>query len=146
MDVKSAKRLFQILPDFASLTKFVVPEVPEMTDWGIVTEALTTSKTLETVKCVLLVERGEGWFRAFDAGLCADTVLSCFDLTICGPTALQAFENLLLNKSLSSVSVIVDGDMSYSLAVTLSRALQAKLLSRSWSCVLMESCVSVVLI
>ena len=58
-----------------------------MTDWGIVTEALTTSKTLETVKCVLLVERGEGWFRAFDAGLCADTALSCFDLTICGPTA-----------------------------------------------------------
>ena len=38
-------------------------------------------------------------------------------------TALQALENLLLNKSLSSVSVIVDGDMSYSLALTLSRAL-----------------------
>ena len=126
LDVKSANKLFQILPDFASLTKLVLPEVPEMTDWGIAAKALTTSKTLEKVECILLGERGEGWFRAFDAGLCADTALSSVDLTICGPmseTALQALENLLLNKSLSSLSVTVDGDMSYSLAVTLSRAL-----------------------
>ena len=71
-------------------------------------------------------ERGDGWARALDAGLCADTPLSSVDLTICGPmseTGLQALENLLLNKSLSSVSVIVEGDMSHSLAVTLSRAL-----------------------
>ncbi|XP_044170000.1 uncharacterized protein LOC122954052 [Acropora millepora] len=38
-------------------------------------------------------------------------------------TGLQAFENRLLNKSLSSVSVSVEGDMPDSLAVTLSRAL-----------------------
>ena len=97
-----------------------------MTDWGIVIKALTTSRTLETVECILLGERGEGWARALDAGLCADTPLSSVDLTICGPmseTALQALENLLSNKSLSSVSVIVKGDMSHSLAVTLSRAL-----------------------
>ena len=126
LDVKSANKLFQILPDFASLTKLALPEVPEMTDWGIAAKALTTSKTLEKVECILLGERGEGWFRAFDAGLCADTALSSVDLTIRGPmreTALQALENLLLNKSLSSLSVTVDGDMSYSLAVTLSRAL-----------------------
>ena len=126
VDVESAHKLFQILPDFASLTELVLPEVPEMTDWGIAAKALTTSKTLEKVECILLGERGEGWFRAFDAGLCADTALSSVDLTMSGPmseTALQALENLLLNKSLSSVSVTVDGDMSYSLAVTLSRAL-----------------------
>ena len=126
LDVESANELFQILPDFASLTKLVLPEVPAMTDWGIAAKALTTSKTLEKVECILLGERGEGWFRAFDAGLCADTALSSVDLTICGPmseTALQVLENLLLNKSLSSLSVTVDGDMSYSLAVTLSRAL-----------------------
>ena len=38
-------------------------------------------------------------------------------------TGLQAFENRVLNKSLSSVSVSVEGDMPDSLAVTLSRAL-----------------------
>ena len=118
--------LFQILPDLASLTKLSVPEVPEMTDWRIVAEALTTSKTLETVGCFLLGERGEGWARALDAGLCADTPLSSVNLTICGPmseTALQALENLLLNKSLSFVSITVEGDMPDSLAITLARAL-----------------------
>ena len=97
-----------------------------MIDWRIVAEALATSKTLETVECNLLGERGEVWARALDAGLCADTRLSSVHLKICGPmseAALQALEDLLLNKSLSSVSVIVEGDMSYSLAVSLSRAL-----------------------
>ena len=75
---------------------------------------------------ILIGERGDGWARALDAGLCADTPLSSVDLTISGQmseTALQALENLLLNKSLSSVSLIVEGDMSYSFAVILSRAL-----------------------
>ena len=126
MDVKFAHELFQSLPSFASLRVLALPDVPEMTDWGIVADALTTSKTLETMRCTLLGERGEGWARALDAGLCADTPLSSVYLTLCGPmseTALQAFENLLLNKSLSSVIVIVEGDMSHFLAVTLSRAL-----------------------
>ena len=126
LPVESARELFQVLPDFASLTKLALPGVPEMTDWGIVAEALTTSKTLETVGCVLLGERAEGWARALDAGLCADTPLSSVNLTICGPmseTSLQALENILLNKSLSSVSIIVEGDMPDSLAVTLERCL-----------------------
>ena len=134
MDVESAHELFQILPDFAYLTKLVLPDVPEMTDWGIVADALTTSETLETVGCTLLGERGEVWAKALEAGLCADTPLSSVDLTICGPmseTALQALENLLLNKSLSSVSVIVEGDMSHSLAVTLERCLRGQIAARS---------------
>ena len=126
MDVELALEFFEVLPDFASLTRLVLPYLPEMTDWGIVAKALTTSKTLERVGCTLLGERGDGLIRALDAGLCADTPLSSVDLTICGPvseTVLQALEKLLLSKSLSSVSVIVRGDMSHSLAVTLSRAL-----------------------
>ena len=126
MHVEFVHELFQSLPNFASLTELALPELPEMTDWGIVAEALTTSKTLETVRCFLLGERGEGWAKALDAGLCADTPLSSVGLRICGPmseTALQALENLLLSKSLSFVSVTVKGDMSHSLAVTLSRAL-----------------------
>ena len=125
LDAESAHEFFQSLPDFTSLTKLRLTDVPNMPDWGIITEALATSKTLETVECILLRETGEGWLRALDAGLCADTPLSSVNLTICGPmskTALQALDNLLLNKSLSSVSVVVEGDMSQSLALTLSRA------------------------
>ena len=137
MDVEFAHELFQSLPYFASLTELALPDVAEMTDWGIVVDALTTSKTVETVGCSLLGERGEGWASALDAGLCADTPLSSVDLTIGGPmseTALQALENLLLNKSLSSVSLIVEGDMSHSLAVTLERCLTGQLAAKSLEC------------
>ena len=126
MAVELALEFFEVLPDFASLTRLVLPYLPEMTDWGIVAKALKTSETLERVGYTLLGERRDGLIRALDAGLCADTPLSSVDLTICGPvseTVLQALEKLLLSKSLSSVSVIVMGDMSHSLAVTLSRAL-----------------------
>ena len=126
MTVDLADELFQSLPYFASLTELALPDVPDVTDWGILAEALSTSETLETVGCVLSGERGEGWAWALDAGLCADTPLSSVNLTICGPMSergLQALEKLLLNKSLSSVSVIVEGDMPGSLAVTLARCL-----------------------
>ena len=126
LNVESAHKLLQILPDFASLTKLALPLLPKTTHWGIVTEALRTSKTLETVSFFLLGERGEGWARALDAGLCADTSLASVELRICGPmseTALEALENLLLNKSLCSVYVIVEGDMPESLAITLARGL-----------------------
>ena len=126
LNLNSARELFRCLPDFASLTELALPKVPGMRDWGFVAEALPTSKTLETVGFTLLGERREGWARALDAGLCADTPLSSVNLRICGPmseTALQALENLLRNKCLSSVSVIVDGDMPDSLAVTLARCL-----------------------
>ena len=129
MDVELVLGLFQSLPNFPSLTKLALPDVPEMTDWGIVAEALTTSKSLETVGCFLLGETGEGWARALDAGLCADTPLSSVDLSICCPmseTALRALENLLLNRCLSSLSVVVFGDMSYYLADTLSRAFKGQ--------------------
>ena len=124
LDFFFARELFRCLPDFTSLTELALPKV--LSDWGFVAEALPTSKTLETVGFTLLGESREGWARALDAGLCADTPLSSVNLRICGPmseTALQALENLVLNKSLSSVSVIVEGDMPDSLAVTLARCL-----------------------
>ena len=126
MDVELAHELFQSLPDFASLTELELTRLPYATDWEIVAEALRASKALKKVTFSLCGERGEGWARALDAGLCADTPLSSVDLTISGQmseTALQALENLLLNKSLISVSLVVKGDMSHSLAVILSKAL-----------------------
>ena len=134
MEVEFAHELFQSLPDFASLTELALPDVPDVTDWGIVAKALSTSETLETVGCVLSGERGEDWARTLDAGLCADTPLSSVNVTIRGPMSergLQAFEKLLLNKSLSSVSVIVEGDMPGSLAVTLARCLTGQTVVKS---------------
>ena len=134
VDVDSVHELFEILPDFTSLTTLVLPDVPEMIDWGILSEGLATNKTLKFVECILVGERGEGLARALDAGLCADTPLSSVDLKICDPmseTGLQALENVLLNKSLSSVSVIVVGDMSHSLAVTLERCLTGQIAAKS---------------
>ena len=128
MNVELARELFQSLPDFASLTELVLPAMPETIDWDIVAEALTASKVLERVTFTLFGERGDGWARALDAVFCAATPLSSVGLRIfcrMGETALQALENFFLNKSLtvSSVSVIVEGDMSHSLAVSLSRVL-----------------------
>ena len=134
MKVQLARELFQSLPDFASLTELALPDLPDVTDWGIAAEALRTNKTLERVGFILLGERGEGWARALDAGLCADTPLSSVDLTIWGimnGTALQALENLLLNKSLSSVSVIVKGDLPDSLALTLAKCLTGQTVVKS---------------
>ncbi|XP_015770110.1 PREDICTED: uncharacterized protein LOC107348570 [Acropora digitifera] len=123
---KLTRSIFGSVHNFASLTELALRNVSRLTDWKFLAEALTISKTLERVGFVLMGERGEGWARALDAGLCADTPLSSVSLTICGgmsETALQALENLLLNKSLSSLSVIVEGELSHSLAVSLSRAL-----------------------
>ena len=125
-DFELEDELFRSLPDFPSLTELVLPEVPRMTDWRVLAEALTASKTLEKVTCTLVGERGDGCARALDAGLSADTPLSSVGLRICGSmseTALQDVENLFLNKSLTSLSVFVQGDMPNSLAVTLARSL-----------------------
>ena len=126
MNVGLAHELFRSLPDFASLTELSLPEVPRMTDWRIVAEALTASKTLEKVTCTLVGERGDSWARVLDAVLSADSPLSSVGLRICGlisETALQDVENLILNKSLTSLSFFVEGDMPNSLSVTLARSL-----------------------
>ena len=72
LDVETAHELFEILPDFASLTELALPDVPEMTDWGIVAEALRTSKTVEKVKCIL---SGEGGAKTGPRPLMLDYVL-----------------------------------------------------------------------
>ncbi|XP_015747144.1 PREDICTED: uncharacterized protein LOC107326906 [Acropora digitifera] len=126
LTVELAHELSQSIPHFASLKQLALPAVPRMTVWRALTKALTASKTLEKVTFTLLGETGDGWARALDAVLFADTPLSSVGLRICGSmseTALQAFEKVFLNKSLTSVSVIVEGDMPNSLAVTLERSL-----------------------
>ena len=139
-DLKFARELFRNLPDVACLRELMLPVIREINDWEIVAEALRASKTLEKVTCTLVGERNDGWARALDAGLCADTPLSSVNLTVYGlmsETALQALENLLLNKSLFSVSVIVKGDMPNSLTVALARCLTGQTAVKS-----LELCVN----
>ena len=90
-------------------------------------------------------ERGDGWARVLDTGLSS---LSSVGLKICGSmseTALHALENLFLNKSLSSVAVIVKGDMPNSLAVTLSRCLTGQTAVKSLELRVNESCANLIL-
>ena len=130
MDDEFAHERVQSVSVFASLTELVPPVTPKINDWEIVAEALPASKTLEKVTFTLLRERGDGWARALGARLRADAPLSSVNLTKSRmtDTALQALESLLLTKSLSSVSAVVERNMSHYLAVS-QELLQAKLLS-----------------
>ena len=130
MDDEFAHERVQSVSVFASLTELVPPVTPKINDWEIVAEALSASKTLEKVTFTLLGERGDGWARALGARLRADAPLSSVNLTKSRmtDTALQALESLLLTKSLYSVSVVMERNMSHYLAVS-QELLQAKLLS-----------------
>ena len=79
---------------------------------------------------VLFNESDGGWPKALEAGLCADTPLSSVGVRIHGslsPTALQAFENLLFHRSLSSLFICICGDMQDSLAEALARGLTGQI-------------------
>ncbi|XP_068751384.1 uncharacterized protein [Montipora capricornis] len=112
---------FKEISNFTSLSELTLPSAVE---WEIVAEYLRTNKTLEKLTFALFDESDDGWAKALDAGLCADTPLSSVGLRIHGslsPAALQALENLLFNKFLSSLSLYIYGDMQDSLAVVLAR-------------------------
>ncbi|XP_068751389.1 uncharacterized protein [Montipora capricornis] len=119
---RNLKKL-QSLPKIKTLDiSYEFGELQECDDWESVAELLKTSETLEKVTFSLWNESGEGWARALDAGLCADTPLSSVGLRIHGSlseTAMKALKNLLRNKSLSSLSIHICGDMQDSLAVAI---------------------------
>ncbi|XP_068687733.1 uncharacterized protein [Montipora foliosa] len=113
----------QSLPKIKNLDiSYELEELEVSDDWESVAELLKTSKTLEKVTFPLWDELSEGWARALDAGLCADSPLSFVVLRIYGSLsemAIKALENLLHNKSLSSLSIYICGDMQDSLAMAL---------------------------
>ncbi|XP_068751417.1 uncharacterized protein [Montipora capricornis] len=117
------RRFFQEISNFTSLSALTLPSAVE---WEIAAKYLTTNKTLEKVTFALVNESDEGWAKALEAGLCADTPLSSVGVRIHGslrPTALQALKNLLFNRFLSSLAIYICGDMQDSLAVALTRGL-----------------------
>ena len=121
--VKNIQHVLTGVPDVKTL---ILPAVSYSIDRTEVDEVLRASKTLEKVTFTLSAGLGEGWASALDVGLGADSSLSSVGLRICGilnQSALQAVENLLFNKSLSSLSITVDGDVQESLVKALAGGL-----------------------
>ena len=122
-DVKNIQRVLAGVPNVKTL---ILPAVSDSIDRAEVGEVLRASKTLEKVTFTLSAGRGEGWASALDVGLSADSSLSSVGLRIFGVLnqfALQAVENLLFNKCLSSLSIAMYGDVQESLAKALAGGL-----------------------
>ena len=119
--VKNIQRVLAGVPNVKTL---ILPAVSFNIDRAEVGEVLRASKTLEKVTFALSGRRGDGWASALDVGLGADSSLSSVGLRIYGilnQSALQAVENLMFNKCLSSLSITMYGDVQESLAKTLAR-------------------------
>ena len=124
--IKNIQRVLAGVPDVKTL---ILPAVSYSIDRTEVDEVLRASKTLEKVTFTLSAGRGEGWASALDVGLGADSSLSSVGLRVYGilnQSALQAVENLLFNKCLSSLSISIYGDVQESLVKVLARGLARK--------------------
>ena len=121
--VENIQRVLTGVPNVKTL---ILPAVSDSIDRAEVGEVLRASKTLEKVTFALSTGRGQGWASALDVGLSAHSSLSSVGLRIYGvlnQTALQAVENLLFNKCLSSLSISIYGDVQESLAKALAGGL-----------------------
>ena len=124
--VKNIQRVLAGVPNVKTL---ILPAVGYSIDRAEVAEVLRASKTLEKVTFTLSTGLFEGWASALDVGLGADSSLSSVGLRIYGilnQSALQAVENLLLNKCLTSLSIAVYGDVQESLVKALAGGLAGK--------------------
>ncbi|XP_044166043.1 uncharacterized protein LOC114950260 [Acropora millepora] len=124
--VKNIQHVLAVVPNVKTL---ILPAVSDSIDRAEVGEVLRASKTLEKVTFTLSAGRGDGWASALDVGLNADLSLSSVGLRIDGiltQSALQAIENLLFNKRLSSLSITIYGDVQESLTKVLARGLAGK--------------------
>ena len=124
--LQGVKNIQRVLAGVPNVKTLILPAVSYSIDCAEVGEVLRASKTLEKVTFALSVERGDGCASALGVGLGADSSLSSVGLRIYGmlnQSALQAVENLLFNKCLSSLSIIMYGVVQESLAKTLARGL-----------------------
>ena len=127
--LQHVKNIQPVLARVPNVKTVFLPAVSYSIDPAEVGEVLRASKTLEKVTFTLSMGRGEGWASALDVGLSANSSLSSVGLRIYGvlnQSALQAVENLLFNKCLSSLSVTICGDVQESLPKVLARGLAGK--------------------
>ena len=124
--IEVVKNIQRVLAGVPNVKTLILPAVNYSIDRAEVGEVLRASKTLEKVTFTLSTGRGQGWASALDVGLSADSSLSSVGLRIYGvlnQSALQAVENLLFNKCLSSLSIAMYGDVQESLAKALAGGL-----------------------
>ena len=95
---------------------------------------LATSKTLATVSFQLINEWGEAWASALEIGLSADAPLNTVFLTLCGSmsdVAIQALNKVLSNAFLTSLVLIVNGEIQDSLATAIGEGLTSQTMLKS---------------
>ena len=96
--------------------------------------SLVANKTLTTVTLELINECSDAWANALERGLSADTPLTSVVLKIYGSLgagAIGAFKRVLSNRSLTSLTLIVYGEMQDSLATSVSETLVAESILKS---------------
>ena len=129
LTTEEANVLFDGLAASTSLLDFILTvskDIPRDAA-AIIGKGLAASKTLRTVTFALSVEWREAWAAALEEGLSALTPLTSVVLKIYGSmseTATEALEKLFTNKSLTSLSLIICGDMQDSLAAAVCKGLE----------------------
>ena len=129
LTTKVANVLFDGLAANPSLLEFILTvsnDIPRDAA-SIIGKGLAASKTLRKVTFALSEEWREAWAAALEEGLSAVTPLTSVVLKIYGSmseTAKEALEKLFTNKSLTSLSLIICGDMQDSLAAAVSKGLK----------------------
>ena len=129
LTVKEANILFHGLAANPSLLEFILTVTNDIPPdaAAIIGKGLAASKTLRKVTFALSEEWREAWTAALEDGLSAVTPLTSVVLKIYGSmseTAIEALEKLFTNKSLTSVSLIICGDMQDSLAAAVCKGLE----------------------
>ena len=129
LTTKVANVLFDGLAASTSLLEFILTvsnDIPHDAA-AIIGKGLAACKTLRTVTFALSVEWREAWAAALEEGLSAVTSLTSVVLKIYGSmseTTTEALDKLFTNKSLTSLSLIICGDMQDSLAAAVCKGLE----------------------
>ena len=103
---------------------------------GIIGEWLAACKSLKNVTFLLCRLKDEAWASTIETGLSADTLLSSVVLIFRGSssdTAVHGLEKLLSNKSLTSFSLNIYGDMQDSVAAVISDGIAQQTALKSFS-------------
>ena len=128
MTTDEADGLFKVLSEGTGLPEFILTVSDDMTDdvAAIIGKGLAASKSLTKVSIGLFEKRGNTWASTLESGLSADKPSPSVALTIYGSvseTAIEALGKLVTNKSLTSLSLIIFGDMQDLLAAAVGKGL-----------------------
>ena len=97
-------------------------------------DCLVANKTLTIVTLELINECNDAWTSALERGLSADTPFTSVVLKIYGSLsaeAIGALKRVVSNRSLTSLTLIIYGEMQDSLATSVSEALAAESILKS---------------